>query len=385
MSHEHNPSNLKSLPEQFIGSTGLGSTALSVPTEISPSNSLNEIIAFARASGASDIHLTIGEPIIFRQLGKLKKIGTARLTDEAIAKILNKSLPAPVMQELLQTGDKEYVHTVEGFGRCRMAMVRQRLGIDATIRLISTSIPSFETSGMPASCASLTKWAQGMVIVAGPAGCGKTTTLGILVEMINQNRHDHIISIEEPIEIVYKPHHCEFTQREIGLHTHNQQNALRAAMREDPDVIVVSELRDLESIQLAISAAETGHLVIGTMNTLSAAQTISRVVDSFPADEQPIIRNMISESLRGVICQQLIPSVDSKSMVAAFEVLMVTAPVSSMIREGKIMQINNAMATGKAAGMQLMDNAIKQLLTEGKISMEQAKERVKNPQVLSNG
>ena len=383
MSHASNNSqDLKPLPEHFIGKTGLGQGTFSVPKEISPSNSLNEIIAYARSVGASDIHLTIGEPIIFRQLSRLKKIGTERLTDEAIAKLLNKSLPPAVMQELLQSGDKEYVHTVEGFGRCRMAMVRQRLGLEATIRLIAMNIPTFEQSGMPSSCAALTKWAQGMVIVAGPAGCGKTTSLAILIEIINQNRHDHIISIEEPIEIVYKPKNCEFTQREINLHTHNQQNALRAAMREDPDVIIVSELRDLESIQLAISAAETGHLVVGTMNTLSAAQTVSRIVDSFPADEQPIIRNMISESLRGVICQQLIPSIDEKSMVAAFEVLIVNAPVSSMIREGKVMQINNAMTTGKAAGMQLMDNAIKQLLVEKKISLEQAKDRIKNPQAL---
>lgn len=380
MHHENNTQS--PLPSEYVGSTGLGNLTFTLPTQISPTSSLNEIIAFARASKASDIHLTIGEPIIFRQCGQLTKIGVEKITPQTIETILTDGLPQEVISELIQIGDKEYVHTVEGCGRCRMALVRQRLGFDATIRLIPMTIPTFEQSGMPASCAGLTKWAQGMVLIAGPAGCGKTTTLATLIEMINQNRHDHIISIEEPIEIVFKPQHCEFTQREVNLHTHHQLNALRAAMREDPDIIVVSELRDLTTIQLAISAAETGHLVFGTMNTVSAAQTISRVIDSFPADEQPIIRNMISESLRGVICQQLIPSKDGKSLIAAYEVLIVNQSVANLIREGKIAQINNAMATGKAAGMVLMDNAIKQLLTEGKISLEQAKERVKSPQAL---
>ena len=383
MSHAHGDQKILSpLPSHYVGSTGLGASPIVVPTQITPSNTLHEIIAFARAKGASDIHLTIGEPIIFRLIGQLIKISEEKLTPQGIKNLLTASLSKEVMDELLEIGDKEFVHPIEGFGRCRMALVRQRLGLDATIRLIPMSVPSFEQSGMPVACAGLTKWSQGMVLIAGPAACGKTTTLAVLVEMINQSRHDHIICIESPIEIVYKAHHCEITQREINLHTHSQLNALRAAMREDPDIIVVSELRDLDTIQLAISAAETGHLVLGTMNTLSAAQTISRVIDSFPADEQPIIRNMISESLRGVICQQLIPSADGKSLIAAYEVLIVNQSVSNLIREGRIAQINNAMATGKAAGMQLMDVAIKQLLSEGKISLAQAKERIKNPQLF---
>ena len=172
---------------------------------------------------------------------------------------------------------------------------------------------------MTAACANLTKWAQGMVLITGPAGCGKTTTLASLIEMINVNRHDHIITIEEPIEIVYEPKHCQITQREINTHTLSQANALRAALREDPDILIVSELRDLTSIQLAVTAAETGHLVFGTMNTTNAAQTISSVIDSFPAEEQGIVRNMISESLRGVISQQLIPKKDGTGMVPAYE------------------------------------------------------------------
>jgi len=220
------------------------------------------------------------------------------------------------------------------------------------------------------------------VLVTGPAGCGKTTTLAALVEMINQNRHDHIISIEEPIEIVYEPKQCQITQREINTHTLSQGNALRAALREDPDILVVSELRDLGTIQLAVSAAETGHLVFGTMNTTNAAQTISRVIDSFPAEEQSIIRNMISESLRGVICQQLIPKKDGTGMVAAYEVLVVTSSVANLIREGKITQITNAITTGKNSGMVLMDNSLEVLANAGMISTQEACERATNPATM---
>lgn len=382
MSHAPIQENQNPLQENYVGSTGLAQASFSAPADIGPNSSLDEIIAYARSKGASDIHLGVGEPIILRLFTQLVKIGQEKLTAEDIETILSGGLPSEVMEEFNEIGDKEYVHTVEGYGRCRMAIVKQRLGPDATIRLIPMKIPSFAESKMPASCENLTKWAQGMVLIAGPAGCGKTTTLATLVDLINQNRHDHIISIEEPIEIAYTAKNCQITQREVSLHTHHQLNALRAAMREDPDVIVVSELRDLTTIQLAISAAETGHLVLGTMNTLSAAQTISRLIDSFPADEQPVIRNMISESLRGVICQQLIPGADGKSVHAAYEVLIVNQPVSNLIREGKIAQINNTIATGKAAGMVLMEASIKALLTEGKITMDQAKERVKNPQLL---
>jgi twitching motility protein PilT len=377
---QHKP--LATLPQEYVGTTGSGTPQFPIPKEVTPWNSLNQIIAFARLEKVNDIHFSAGEPIIFRKLGQLKKTSEERLTAQGIEALLKSALPKEVMDEALHTGDKEFVYGFEGIGRCRMTIIRQRLGIDATIRLIPMSIPSFAESGMPESCMGLTKWSQGLILIAGPAGCGKTTTLSVLVEMINQSRQEHIITIESPIEIVYKPAKCQFSQREIKLHTHNQHNALRAAMREDPDVIIISELRDLDTIQLAISAAETGHLVLGTMNTLSATQTISRVTDSFPADEQPIIRNMLSESLRGIICQQLIPTVDGKSVVPAYEVLMVNQPVANLIREGRIGQISNTMTTGKAAGMVLMDNSIKQLLADGKITMTQARERVKNLQVL---
>ena len=279
--------------------------------------------------------------------------------------LIRTALPKNILDRFEKTGDAEYVHTINGHGRFRMALMKQRNGWDLTARLIPMEIPKFENTGMPAACANLTKWAQGMVLITGPAGCGKTTTLAVLIEMINQNRHDHIISIEEPIEIVYEPKQCQITQREIDTHTLSQNNALRAALREDPDILVVSELRDLNTIQLAVTAAETGHLVFGTMNTVNASQTISRIIDSFPAEEQSIIRNMISESLRGVICQQLIPKKDGTGMVPAYEVLIVNPSVANLIRADKITQINNAIATGKSSGMILMDNSLENLANEG--------------------
>jgi twitching motility protein PilT len=275
------------------------------------------------------------------------------------------------------------VHTISGYGRFRMAIMKQHYGADLTARVIPMEIPKFENTGMSTACANLTKWAQGMVLITGPAGCGKSTTLAILVEMINQSRNDHIICIEEPIEIVYEPKQCQITQREINTHTLSQATALHAALREDPDILVVSELRDLHTIQLAVSAAETGHLVFGTMNTVDACQTISRVIDSFPAEEQPIIRNMISESLRGVICQQLVPKKDGTGVVPAYEILIITPPVANLIRTNKISQINNTISTSKSIGMVLMDNSLENLAKSGMISHKEACERATNPATMA--
>lgn len=366
------------LPANFTGDPGRGKPDLVVPFQISHNSSLNEILTFARHENASDVHIGAFKPIIFRQFGRLKNITDEILNADQINSLIRAALPKDLMENVEKTGDAEFVHTIKGFGRYRMAIMRQRNGWDLTARVIPMEIPKFENTGMPASCATLTKWAQGMVLISGPAGCGKTTTLAVLVEMINQTRHDHIITIEEPIEIVYEPKHCQITQREINTHTLSQANALRAALREDPDILVVSELRDLNSIQLAVSAAETGHLVFGTMNTVNAIQTISCVIDSFPAEEQSIIRNMISESLRGVICQQLVPKKGGIGMVPAYEVLLVNGPVSNLIRSNKMTQINNAITTSKNLGMILMDNSLELLAKNNVISKEEASERSTN-------
>jgi len=384
-----NEKNPKSLPVNFTGITGRGKADLTMPSQISASSSLNEILIFARHENASDVHIGALKPIIFRRFSQLQNITAENLNADQVKQLIIAALPKAISDQIEQTGDAEYVHTINGYGRFRMAIMKQRNGWDLTARAIPMDIPKFENTGMPNSCASLTKWAQGMVLITGPAGCGKTTTLAALVELINQTRHDHIITIEEPIEIAYEPKQSQITQREINTHTLSQANALRAALREDPDILVVSELRDISTIQLAVSAAETGHLVFGTMNTVNAVQTISSVIDSFPAEEQSIIRNMISESLRGVICQQLIPKKDGTGMVPAYEVLIITSPVANLIRTNKIPQINNTIATSKNMGMILMDSSLENLAKSNLISHKEACERSTNPaamaQLISNG
>jgi twitching motility protein PilT len=375
-------SELTQLPTHFTGTTGGGTPTIAPPSAITIDSSLNEILIFARKDNASDVHLSAQKPIIFRQYNRLKYLTKEPLSANHLSSLLKSTLPPDIYKIIDANGDGEFVHTIAGYGRFRMTLMKQSHGWDLTVRLVPLTIPKFEQTGMPASCANLTKWAQGLVLVTGPAGCGKTTTLATLVEMINQSRTDHIITIEHPVEIVYEPKQCQITQREVGLHTLSQNRALRAALREDPDILVVSELRDLPTVQLAISASETGHLVFGTMNTVNAAQTISRVIDSFPSEEQPIIRSMISESLRGVICQQLIPKKDGSGLVPAYEVLIVNSSISNLIRKGDFLQINNAIATGKAAGMILMDNSLQNLAATGAISKQEACERATNPAAM---
>jgi twitching motility protein PilT len=370
------------LPNDYIGKSGKGLATILPPTQLTLQNSLNEILVFARQMNASDVHLSSQKPVLVRQFNRLKNITNEVFSPEHLDKLLKDTLSAEFLKKIETTGDGELVHTIVGYGRFRMTIMKQSYGWDVTARLIPLNIPKFQETGMPPSCANLTKWAQGLVLITGPAGCGKTTTLATLVEMVNQNRHDHIITIEQPIEIVYEPKQCQITQREVGLHTLSQNRALRAALREDPDILVVSELRDLETVQLAISASETGHLVFGTMNTVNAAQTVSRIIDSFPAEEQSIIRNMISESLRGVICQQLIPKKDGTGVVPAYEVLIVNPSISNIIRKGDFIQITNTMALGKAAGMILMDNSLESLATRGIISKQEACERALNPAAM---
>lgn len=367
------------LPKDFIGQTGQGAANVLPPAALTPDHSLNEILVFARYNKASDVHLCSKNPIIFRKFGSLKPMTEAVLTPERIKAMVKEALKPELFEEFERRGDLEFVYTISGAGRFRLTLMKQRNGWDLTARLIAMSIPNFESTGMPKSCENLTKWAQGLVLVTGPVGCGKSTTLSTLVEMVNQSRSDHIITIENPIEIVYTPKKCQITQREVGLHTMSQANALRAALREDPDILVVSELRDLESIQLAVSAAETGHLVFGTMNTNNASQTISRIIDSFPSEEQGVIKNMISESLRGVITQQLIPKKDGSGVVPAYEVLIVNSAIANLIREGRASQLTNTITTGRSAGMILFDHALEELVQKNIISGQEAFDRAISP------
>ncbi len=378
MSNQNNGDKLR-LPQDFLESTGHGSCTITKPSSLSVQSSLNEILIFAREEKASDIHLSVGKPILFRKFGSLQPRTEEKLSRENLETVIESILNAEQLSGFSELGDLEFVYTIEGGGRFRVTLMKQRVGWDLTARVIPVDIQGFEESGMPPSCQGLTKWAQGLILVTGPAGCGKTTSLSILVDMINRSRSDHIITIENPIEIIYMSKMCQITQRQINRHTLSQANALRAALREDPDILVVSELRDLESIQLAVTAAETGHLVLGTMNTNNASQTISTLIDSFPPDEQAIITNMISESLRGVICQQLVPKKDGSGIVPAYEVLILNTAVANMIRERKIHLLNNAITTGKSAGMVLFDTSLQELVDADIITGQEAYARAINP------
>ena len=360
------------LPADFEGQTGLGNAHITTPESLSDQNSLQEILAFARANEASDIHLIARNHIFVRKFGSLTKVSDDTITADRVKEIILEGLLDRDRVLFEEHGDLETVLVVDGFGRFRVTVIKHRFGYDLTARVIPSEVKSFEDLKLPEQCAKLTKWAQGMVLITGPIGCGKTSTLATLVEMINQERKDHIISVESPIEIVYSSGKCQLTQREVKLHTQSEANALKGALRQDPDIIVVSELRDPESIQLAMSAAETGHLVLGTMNTNNAIATLSKLIDSFPPDEQDIVRNMVSESLRGIISQQLIPNKEGDGMLVAYEILMITTPVANLIRKNQLHQIPSIMITGKADGMLVLDDSLAQLVASGQINGEDA-------------
>ncbi|MEO6097736.1 MAG: PilT/PilU family type 4a pilus ATPase [Fibrobacteria bacterium] len=353
------------------------------PETVGGDTAWDELLAFARRYDAADLHLSAGNPILLRRYGSLQAVTQTAMEQTSLRAWVEAALTAEQMDAFEAKGDLELIYTLEGWGRYRVTILKQRRGWDITARVIPDRIRSFDESGMPESCRELTKWAQGLVLVTGPVGCGKSSTLATLVEMVNQERHDHIISIEDPIEIVYQPAHCRITQRQIGPHTLTRDAALRASLREDPDIIVISELRDLDTIRLAVSAAETGHLVFGTMNTTNAARTLYRLIDSFPPEEQGIIRNMISESLRGVISQQLVPRKDGQGMLPAYEVLLINGAVANMIRKDEAHQLYTAMLTGKSSGMVLLDDSLRALLDRGLVEVADVIPRATVPKDFS--
>lgn len=367
------------LPSVFHGQRGGGELPFRPIESVNEDCSLFQILELARRVGASDVHLSVNNPVIFRQFSRLVNFSEFKLTQAQIEAIILKDIPSAQLEDFYSVGDYEMVLTVQGAGRFRSTLMAQRSGWDFAARVIANEIMPFEQLGLPESCEGLTKWAQGLVLVTGPVGCGKTTSLSTLVQMVNESRKDHIITVESPVEMVYPSSTCQMTQREVGTHTLSPANALKGALRQDPDILVVSELRDLETIELAVSAAETGHLVFGTMNTNNAARTITRLVDSFPPDEQEIIRSMISESLRGVISQQLLPLKDGTGVIPAFEVLLVTAPVANLIRKNEIHQLESAMITGKSAGMVLLDESLQKLIDDDLVDGKECYYRANNP------
>jgi twitching motility protein PilT len=275
---------------------------------------------------------------------------------------------------LAERGDVDFAYANES-GRFRTSVVRHRLGFDLVFRIISAKIRTMDELGLPEQLKLLTQYHNGLVLVTGSVGSGKSTTLAALVEEVNTHRHDHIISLEDPIEYVFEAKGCHITQREVHTHTNSFGAALRAALREDPDVIMVGEMRDLETIQLAITASETGHLVLGTLHTANAPRTLDRILDVFPTDQRDQIRIMVSESLRGIISQQLVPRADRQGRCLALEILMNNPAVANTIRESKTFMLPGIIQTGKKLGMKLMDDSLLELYSAGLITQEEAYDR----------
>jgi twitching motility protein PilT len=344
---------------------------------------VDEYLAVAQRAGAADIHLGVNSPPVWRLNGTLQPIwpDAPRLTAGETAALTERFLSDAQKVQLSERGDADFAYA-NGIGRFRTVAVRQRLGIDLVFRIINTQVRTMDQLGLPEGLKLLTRYQNGLILVTGSVGSGKSTTLAALVEQVNLERREHIITLEDPIEYIFEPKGCHITQREVHTHTRSFSAALRGALREDPDVIMVGEMRDLETISLAITAAETGHLVLGTLHTGNASRTLDRVLDVFPVDQQGQIRIMVSESLRGIISQQLVPSADGKRRVLALETLTNTPAVANVIREAKTYMLPGIIQTGKKQGMQLMDDALMALLDRGGITADEAYARAEQKQSM---
>jgi twitching motility protein PilT len=344
---------------------------------------VDEYLAVGVQAGASDIHLGVNAPPIWRLNGVLQPIwpDAPRLTAEDTAALAEGFLPDIHKAQLAERGDADFAYATE-FGRFRTSVVRQRLGIDLVFRIINTQVRTMDELGLPEHLKLLTRYHNGLILVTGSVGSGKSTTLAAMVEQINIERREHIITLEDPIEYIFEPKGCHITQREVHTHTLSFSNALRGALREDPDVIMIGEMRDLETISLAITASETGHLVLGTLHTGNASRTLDRLLDVFPVDQQEQIRIMVSESLRGIVSQQLIPRADGRGRALALETLTNSPAVANVIREAKTYMLPGIIQTGKKQGMQLMDDALIDLYDRGIISADEAYARAEQKQLM---
>lgn len=343
---------------------------------------LDKLLKYAASTGASDLHIAADTVPLMRVNGDLKPVKMNPLTAKETLALISEVLSAEQKDAFGQNLDLDFCYDAPEIGRFRANVLKQRKGVDAVFRVISEKIPTLEDLGFPPVVRDLTNHHQGLVLVTGPSGCGKSTTLAAMIDHINTNRKLHIITVEDPIEYVHPIKQANVTQREVKRHTETFASALRASLREDPDVILVGEMRDLETIQMAITAAETGHLVLGTLHTRSAAKTVDRIIDAFPPEQQNQIRIMVSESLRGVVSQQLIPRADGKGRVLAYELLTGSLAIANLIREAKTFQIPSLMQIGVKEGMILMDQSLLKLVQSKTITYEQAILRAENKKMI---
>ena len=327
---------------------------------------------------ASDLHLVAGQPPALRLYGDIERIKYNVLTNDELRRLLYEITPEEKVKVFEETGDVDFGYEIPGLARYRANYFMQKNGIGAVFREIPSNILTAEELGLPPVISKLASLPRGLVLVTGPTGSGKSTTLAAIIDQANRIRKDHIITVEDPVEFVHKSQGCIVNHREVGLHTQTFSAALRGALREDPDIIMVGEMRDLETISLAIEAASTGHLVFGTLHTSSAAKTVDRVIEVFPATEQAQIRSTLSDGIRAVVAQTLFKRIDRKGRCAAMEILVATPAVRNLIREGKTHQIPSMIQTGKQYGMQLLDDAIMQLYKKGWISPDEAYGKANN-------
>ena len=340
--------------------------------------SIDVLLKAAVDQKASDLHLSVGMPPILRQFGELRKLQYQPLSADQTAKLVNEILTPEQRARLAAEWEIDFAYEIPGLARFRSNAFQQRKGLDACFRVVRTALPGFAELGIPAIMEKVCENHQGLILVTGSAGSGKSTTLAAMVDLINTHRAHHVLTAEDPIEFVHTIKKGAINQRELNSHTKSYGNALKAALREDPDVIMVGELRDLETISLAISASETGHLVIGSMNTSSAHKTIDKVIDSYPAAQQNQIRAMLGESLKAVFSQRLLPRADRSGMALAYELLLGSTQLANLIKDGKTFQIPNIMQMGKAQGLRTMDDSLLELLKTETITLEVAHKNALN-------
>ena len=321
--------------------------------------------------GGSDLHLRVSEPPIIRKSGEMDRLEGEKLTDETLTALLQSIMPDRNKKEFAEHNDTDFAHEIEGCARFRANVLKDRKGIAGVFRVIPSTIVTADQLGVTPEVQKLCYLTKGLVLVTGPTGSGKSTTLCALIDLVNRSRSDHVITIEDPIEFVHENKSCIITQRQVGVHTDSFKSALRAALREDPDIILVGELRDLETVAIAIETAETGHLVFGTLHTTTAASTIDRLIDQFPADRQEQVRTMLSESRKGVVSQVLCKKVGG-GRVAAREILLVNNAISNLIREGKTFQIPSIMQTSKRLGMVTMNDTLLDLVEQKLVEPKEA-------------
>jgi twitching motility protein PilT len=343
---------------------------------------LADILIDVMESGSSDLHLTAGSPPMVRNRGALSALDYPKLTPQDTREIVYSILSNSQRQKLETDWQIDFSYSVPGRARFRVNAYLQRASIGAALRLIPNTMPALEQLGLPPVVLDFTKKPRGIVLVTGPTGSGKSTTLAAMIDRINRERHEHIMTVEDPIEFLHPHKSCIVNQREVGSDAKSFAMALKAALRQDPDIILVGEMRDLETIATALTAAETGHLVFATLHTQNAAQTVDRIVDVFSPEQQHQVRMQLSVSLQGILTQQLLPTVDGRGRACACEILVPTPAVRNLIREGKTHQIQSALQTGGSYGMQTMDASLVQLVRQGDITRELAEARSSTPDEL---